>query len=176
MTEIDRVKNGYWWYSAAGLPIPGFVLEILPDQTYRDRFTAWLARFDGCQAIAAFYIESKYRAAGCVATMADLCAWCRRAEEASPELSASAKVIQRDYFAAQEAIMWEQLAKQKKLAEHLADRSDQTRMKRELDAKNLPAGKEANLALIRATVGQANPATLLKLRILANVTAHSGLS
>lgn len=152
MSEVDKIKNGYWWYSPAGLPIPGFVLDILPDQNYRDRFSAWLARFGGRQSLVGFYLESKYRANGCVATMADLGAWCRRAEGASPELSVSAQEVGRDYNAAQEAISRERAAKRIKDAVQLADRSDAARHARQLAAKNLPAGREANLVLMRAAV------------------------
>lgn len=160
MSEIDKIKNGYWSYSPAGIPISWCVLDILPDQNYRGRFTAWLANFGGRQAVVAFYIESRYREAGCIPTMVNLEDWCQHAEGTSPELSASANAVRRDYITAQEWISSEQQANQKNKEEQLASSSDAARIKQEIAAKNLPRGKDANLALIRATLQRVGPRRL----------------
>lgn len=148
MTELERLNAGYWGFTPAGVPIPGFLRELPLTKADRVMLTAWRRGFGAHQALASMMMEARHRSSPFV-TLTELHRWCDTARDCDPRAAPGVLALERAFNAARRAGIEVELTAARERVALSAD----GRLRKELAAKALPTGKEENLTLMKHALG-----------------------
>ncbi|WP_017879708.1 hypothetical protein [Janthinobacterium sp. CG3] len=148
MTELERLESGYWGFTPAGIPVPGFLRELPLAKVDRVLLTAWRRGFGPRQALASMMMEARHRQAP-FGSLWELHRWCDSTRGTDPGVAPEVLALERAFIAARRAGVEAEL----KAAQDRAARSAEGRLRRELATKALPAGRDENLTLMKHTLG-----------------------
>lgn len=153
MNQLDRdqLGSGYWQLSRACIPVPDFLNWIGAEageieQVYRHLLAAWRMRPEGERVLLPDTIEAEHRRQPIV-SLRDLHAAAARIAAPGYDLAQARAVADGRMQAKREKELVETARQQAWWSQTIEARRELERA-----AKNLPKGREENIALMRATL------------------------